>query len=209
MLVMNKKIENISNISSASLKKATGKSWTEWILILEKKSAKNWNHQETVHFLKTKYKLGPWWQQWITIGFEVYSGKRIEGRNLKGFYSLTVTKNINLEQKKLWKYITSNEGILFWLGPMSEFKILIGSNYEIEGGIYGELRSIKAPDRLRLSWIDIDWPKPSSIQILLVKRNPKKTMFVISQDNIPTAQAKQNLRSRWRNIVDNLESQIS
>lgn len=153
------KIEKLAKTSNESVEKNTGKSWDYWIQILKKAGADNLTHKEIVQLLKTKHKLKPWWQQIVAGGFEVYIGRRNEGENAKGEYTVTVTKTLPANQKNVWKFITSPEGLTQWLNPMDAFKIAKGSSFEVAGGIFGEVRTLKAPKHIRLRWEDADWPK--------------------------------------------------
>src|SRR5688572_1797323 len=76
-------IEKIGKVKSESVLKCTGKSWAQWIAILEKAGARWMTHKEIVAFLK-KYKLSQWWQQGVATGYEMHIGRKAEGRNEKG-----------------------------------------------------------------------------------------------------------------------------
>ena len=99
------KYSKIGRVSSASVEKGTGRGWDEWIPLLTKAGALGWTHKEIVQFLKKKYKLSPWWQQGVTLGFEVATKRRIDGQNQKGEYNVTATRSIALEAKALWKLL--------------------------------------------------------------------------------------------------------
>src|SRR4051812_31302930 len=105
-----KEIEKIGKVSNQSVLKGTGRGWAEWIRLLEKAGAKHWSHQEIVAFLHKKHKLGPWWNQGVTHGFELATGRRMEGQNQKGEYSIVTTKTFPLSNKKMWQLLESQEG---------------------------------------------------------------------------------------------------
>ena len=71
----------LARTSNESILKHTGKIWDDWIETLKKAGALNLTHKEIVQLLKTKYKLKPWFQQIVTGGFEVHTGRRREGEN--------------------------------------------------------------------------------------------------------------------------------
>jgi hypothetical protein len=200
------KIAKIGRVSSASVEKGTGKNWDKWIGHLEKAGARNLTHQEIVALLKTKFKVKGWWQQVVTGGYELHIGRRLEGQNLKGDYSVTVTKAMPIDQKALWKKLWSAEGIAAWLNPMSEFSLRVKSPFEVEGGIYGEVRSFLAPVRARLSWRDSDWPKATYVQIYIVKREGKKSILAIMHDGLKTAALKEQMRKHWRAAIGRIET---
>ena len=198
----------IHTVSDTSVKKHTGKIWKQWVSLLSEEGAIHWTHQEIVAFLKKKHKLTPWWQQIVSNGYEVATGKRQAGQTLKGTYSLTVTKVVSVENKKVWKWLISKEGLAVWLKPMSPVKIEKGATFEIEGGIFGEIRTIKSPQRVRLFWQEEEQIKPCVVQLFVYARPKNRTMIVIQQDGIQKAQQKAAMRVYWREIIETLAKQF-
>lgn len=196
-------------ISDESVTKATKRDWKEWFTILEKTGARGWTHQETVAYLKKKYKLTGWWQQGVTLGFEIFIGRRAEGRNAKGEHSLTATKTLTTTPKKLWALMNSDEGMAAWLQPMSEFSLKKGKQFEKEGGIFGEVRTVKALVRARLTWQESDQLKPTLLQIYVVpKRDGKKAILVFYHEKIMTARERDDLRRFWKASLKRLEQLV-
>ncbi len=103
--------EKVGRVSSASVLKCTGKSWDQWVELLNNQGAANWTHKEIVAFLKKKYKLGPWWQQGVTSGYEIAIGRKVEGRNDKGEYSIAANRTVPADVKVLWKFLLSEKGL--------------------------------------------------------------------------------------------------
>jgi activator of HSP90 ATPase len=196
-------IERIGQVSTASVHKGSGKHWREWINILDRAGAGGWTHQEIVAFLKKKYKLRPWWQQGVTIGYEIHTGKRVPGQTLKGDYSVTSTKAFAIDAKSLWKLVSSAKGIDIWLQPLSSFSLRPKSQYEVAGGIFGEVRTMKAPQRIRMTWQDSDWEKPTTLQINVYPKKGK-SMLVIQHEHLKTASLKEEMRKRWRRALEKL-----
>lgn len=205
-------IKKLSFSSTESVKKATGKSWRQWVDILDKVGGNVLTHQEIVKLLKTKYKLKPWWQQQVTCGYEEFIGRRLPGRNGKGFFTAVITKTLSIDQKTVWRFLASPEGIQIWLNPMSDFVLAPKNSFEVEGGIFGEVRTMKAPPsrvaRVRMTWQDSDWDKPTVCQIFLISRPKGKSMLVFSHDNITTAAIKASLRQRWRKAAEDIAQNL-
>ncbi len=133
----------VGRVSTESVFKATGKHWVKWIELLDKAGARSWTHAEIVAYLKKKYRLGPWWQQGVTLGFELAIGRRIEGQNLKGQYTTTITKSFTVSVAKLWTYLVSAAGQAIWFQPLSPVEIKAGAQFETQDGFYGEIRTLK------------------------------------------------------------------
>ena len=198
-------IEKIGHVSSASVKKCTGKTWDQWIAILEKAGGRGLSHGEMVGLLKKKYKLSLWWQQGVTTGFELYIGRKVEGRNAKGEYATVATKTLSLSQLDMWKFLESADGQSIWLEPLSGFSFRAGAQFEVAGGIFGEIRTLKKPERLRLRWNNEDWPKPSVLNISVIKRPGKKCVLVFQHDQLPNERAKTQMNTRWKKILQSIK----
>ena len=201
-------MNKIGRVTSASVHKGTGRDWDEWLGILNRVGARAWTHQEIVAFLKKKYKLSAWWQQGVTLGYELATGRRQEGQSLKGDYSLTATKSMPLTVKKLWQLVVSREGTQAWLKPLSPFSLRVGAEYECEGGIFGKVRTLKAPERIRLSWQDTEWPKSTVLSVMLVPRPAGKSIFVLQHNGLASPALRETMRSHWKAAIADLAAVI-
>ena len=195
-------VGSLVNVTSLSVEKATGRNWDSWIALLDKVGARTWSHQEIVKLLIKKYNLGPWWQQWVAIGYEVHIGVRVPGQNAKGQYSLVVTKSVRIDSKKVWNFLTSPEGLSLWLRPLSEFEVKPGQSFEAEGGYFGEIRTVKKYSRVRLTFQDTEWSDSTTVQLTLVARLKNSTMVAIQHEKLKTARLKSEFRERWRKGID-------
>lgn len=207
-----KTIDKIGRVTSASVQKGTGRNWDQWIGILEKAGARSWSHRETVELLTKRYKLTPWWQQGVALGFEYHTGKKIEGQNEKGEYSVSVTKSIPMARPKLWKWLISDEGQELWLRPLAPIAVEKGAEYEssgVDGGIFGKIRTLKAPERIRLSWQEVDWPKPNVVQVHIVARPKESCLLVFAQEGMRDARLKETMRSYWRARAEDIAKAIA
>lgn len=201
-------IEKIGIITNKSILKNTGKSWSEWIEVLNKHGAMNMSHKEIVQLLKGRYKQGLWWQQQVAISYDIYVGKRIEGQNSKGKYSASPVKTIHQSSAKVWKFITSPKGQKIWLGEFADFSLDKGSAFEADGGYYGEVRTVLKNKRLRLKWIESETDLKSYLQIHIVERGADKCMLIFQHDEITTAREKDKFKSHWRDVLEKIAKEF-
>ncbi len=196
-------IKIIARTKTESVQKHTGKNWDQWISILKKAGGDFWEYKEIVSFLQTKHKLSMWWQQIVANGFQVHTGVRQVGENSKGMYSVTMARNLKHPLIHVWKKFASTEGIQIWLNPMGEFSLNIGAQFEIADGIYGELRTMMSQRRVRMKWINEDWPKTTYIQFNLHEFKPGKCMIVVSHGDLANAKIKEEMRLFWLERINN------
>lgn len=196
-------VEKLARTPNVSLEKHTDRNWDEWIKILDQAGARRWSHREMTDFLAKKHKLTPWWRQIVAIGYQTHIGMRAEGRNLKGEFSITITKMTSMPAKKAWALSVSPKGLATWLQPMGDVRIKPKTSFEIEGGIFGEIRTVKAGERIRLAWSDSAEEKPSTVQFSVFKKGDR-SMIVIQHDGLRDGRLREILRARWRKGVDEL-----
>lgn len=175
--------------------------------LLNQHGCQNLTHKELVKLLKTKFKLTIWWQQEVARGYQIAIGRRLEQQTLKGTYTTTTTKTIAISKTQLYKLLVSKEGQSIWLDPITPIKIKKDAQFECYGGIYGDFRTIKSPELLRLSWHNEDWEKKSTLQVHIY---PKKTncLLVFSHVDLPSLSAKNQMHSRWRKALDEIAEKL-
>ncbi len=197
-------MEAIGRVTSKSVLKHTGKDWLAWVKILDRAGAKNFDRKEIVALLVKKYKLSLWWRQIVASGYEIHIWRRIEGQNLKGEYSIIATKTFNVDKKLAWRLLTSPEGLAVWLQPLSSFQIKPKSQYEVSGDVFGEVRTLRIGVRLRMTWQETAWPKPTIIQTLIVGRPKGKCIVAIQHDHLRSVALREKMRAHWKLALINL-----
>ena len=199
--------EKIGITTSKSLEKNTGRTWDQWISILNKAGASAWKYQQITNYLKKK-KVGIWWVHIIAGGYEVALGRRIPGQNLKGTFSIIVTKTLHMSNAKVWKWLTSDAAVRVWLNPLSPIELKKGQVFETHDGVFGEIRTIKKNQRIRLTWHESDGEKKSVVQLLLFGRNPKKCGMAFQHEELQDGRKRNWAREHWKNVVAELLKQI-
>ncbi len=201
--------DKIGKVTAASVKKHTKKNWNQWVSLLNQQGYQNLNHKELVQLLKTKFKINMWWQQEVARGYQIAIGRRVEQQTLKGTYTTTATKTLSVSKTKLYKFLLSEEGQLVWLEPMTPAKIKKGVQFECYGGVYGDFRTIKPAQLLRLSWHNEDWDKKSTLQVHLYPKKSTNCLLVFSHVDLPTLTAKNQMHSKWSKALDKIAEKLN
>lgn len=204
-----KDLAQVGKVSTKSVHKHTGKNWSEWVSLLEKAGARKWKYQQIVAFLKTKYKLTPWWQQGVALGFEIATGRRREGQDAKGNYMVTATKSLACHVSKTWKLLTTKKGVDIWMLPVSKVSIKPGAQFETTDGYFGEIRTMKVDRRVRMTWQDPLWDKPTTVELHLVPRPDDKSILVINHTGLKDLKTKALFRERWRTAIDAIAGKLA
>src|SRR5436190_22334159 len=78
--------KKINGISSEAVAAKTGKTWPQWLKILDADGAGKLDHRGIVRILREKHDIGPWWQQMVTVGYEKARGRRVDHQRPPGFF---------------------------------------------------------------------------------------------------------------------------
>ncbi len=195
-------IEKIATTSAESAKKHTGRDWDQWVALLDKAGGRSMDFRKLKARLLERYNLKPYWAMLITIGYEIHIGRRILGRNSKGEFGAVASKTIPLRKPDAWAFLCSKEGMKIWLNPFAHFPFEKGRGFELDGGIFGEVRTVKKGERVRLTWTGEEWAKPSVVQLHVIARPGEKSMVVIQREKIPSMAMRNELKLHWKNALD-------
>lgn len=198
-------LEKVGRVPTDSVFKHTGRDWDDWIKILNIEGAQHWSYNEISKFLAKKFKLNLWWTNIVAYGYEVHIGRRIDGQNYKGLYAVTVTRSLSHPHLKVWNALMSPEGMQVWLKPLSEVLFIPKNTFEVEGGIFGEVRTMKSPERVRFTWQDTDWEKPTVVQLMVVTRPKDKSLIMIMHESIKTSALREEFRALWKKRIAEFE----
>jgi hypothetical protein len=85
--------EQYGGIASTAVKKATGRTWSEWFAVLDKAGADKLPHKEIARRLQRTHRLADWWCQMVTVGYEQARGLRVKHQTSDGF-KISVARTI-------------------------------------------------------------------------------------------------------------------
>jgi hypothetical protein len=63
-------IQKLNGVTSEAVRKATGKTWDEWLTILDAAGGQKMQHPEIAKLLSEEYGTPDWWSQMVTVGYE-------------------------------------------------------------------------------------------------------------------------------------------
>lgn len=83
-----------AGVTDEAVKAKTGKTWKEWIRALDKEGCAARDHKGIVGVLKDEYRISPWWQQTVAVGYEQAKGLRQVHQAPDGF-QVSVGRKVN------------------------------------------------------------------------------------------------------------------
>lgn len=175
------KSENFGGISSDAVKKATGKSWNDWIKLLDKAGAKEMTHKEIAQMVYDKHEISGWWSQMVTVGYEQATGKRIKHQVSDG-YSISVSKTFDAPVSKLYDYFSKPALRKKWLSE----KVSI--------------RTETKDKSMRMNWED----GKTILSINFYPKNSKKAQVVVQHEKLPGKTTAEKMKKFWKGKLETL-----
>ena len=86
----------LAGMADATIKARTGCTWDRWVFALDHYGADKMSHTEIAALVSTKYKIGSWWAQSVTVGYERIKGLRAIGQRRDGTYEANKSRTFNV-----------------------------------------------------------------------------------------------------------------
>src|SRR5690242_8170867 len=102
-------------MSDAAVAKATGKTWKEWFALLDKAGARTMTHKQIVAILTSRHRVGPWWQQMVTVEYERSRGLRKVHEKADGMFSISRSKTVPVPIATLFNAWSEPRARIKWL----------------------------------------------------------------------------------------------
>ena len=178
---MKSKAVNYGGISSAAVKKATGKTWAQWLVRLDQAGARKQPHREIVSQVRRAHPLPDWWCQMVTVGYEQARGLRVKHQKPDGF-EISVTRTMAAPVDRAfaaWREAGLREQ---WL-PRTPLTIRKATPH----------KSIR-----------ILWPDDTCVSINFWPKGPLKCQVVPQHGKLPTPEAAEKMKIFWADKLDQL-----
>ncbi len=138
---------NYGGISSEAVQEATGKSWKEWLNVLDLIGATKMKHKDIAAWIFAKKLANGWWSQMVTVGYEQARGMRekhqVTSPTGKRSYGVNITVTVNAPIKLLYKAVADIKLRKSWLREKIEVSSTTKEKY---------LRGIWADGKTKVSF---------------------------------------------------------
>ena len=165
----------LAGTSDAAIQAKTGCTWEKWVYVLDKAKAHQWEHKEIAEYVHTKYEVGGWWSQTVTVGYERIKGLREVGQRRGGSYEASKSKTVAVPVSRLYNAWHDTRQRKKWL---PEPKLVIRTAQED--------RSLR-----------ITWPDGSSVECWFTAKGDAKSSVQVTQTRLPTRDAIAERKAYW------------
>jgi uncharacterized protein YndB with AHSA1/START domain len=179
------KTDKAAGISSAAVKKATGKDWSQWFALLDNAGARRIPHKEIATLLYKKHKLPGWWAQMVTVGYEQARGRR-EKHQKPGGYQVGASKTLAVPLSTLFKAWKNSRTRSRWL---PEERLVI--------------RKATANKSMRITW-----PDQTSVDVNFCPKGRGKSQVSVQHGKLPNPKAAARMKAYWKDALARLHSTL-
>lgn len=104
----------LAGMSNASVRKATGRNWNEWVRVLDTEKSAEKSHRDIAKYVKS-IGTSDWWSQMVTVGYERIRGLRERGQKREGTYEATKSRTFAVPVAKLYSAFANARVRAKWL----------------------------------------------------------------------------------------------
>ncbi len=184
---MKTKANSVGGISDTAVAKATGKTWNQWVTLLDKAGCRKMNHKEIVAVVQKKYGIGPWWRQMVTVGYEQAVGLRMKHEVATGF-QISRSKTLNVPLATLYRA---------WFDAKARSQWLSDADFTI--------RKAAANKSLRITWVD----GKTNVEVLFYKKGTTKSLVTVQHNKLPSAAAGEKMKRYWGMALNRLQKVLA
>jgi uncharacterized protein YndB with AHSA1/START domain len=119
-------------------------------------------------------------------------------------WQIGVSKTVDRSVEAVWSFITSPAGITIWLGEGVTVLSERGAGYQTTAGVRGETRSIREPDRVRLTWQPPNWAHDTTLQLAVTPAGKGRAKLTVHQERLADAAEREQQRRHWQGVINAL-----
>jgi hypothetical protein len=173
-------------ISSEAIKRATNKTWDEWLKFFASIDAKNLTHKEIAQAAYDKGGAPGWWAQMVTVAYEQHIGRRAPGQDNDGEFSVSASKTIDG---------TMDDALKQWQAATK------GST-EFSGVAITADPDVSKNDKWRYWRVGL--ADGSKVNINIYNKAPGKASLGLAHEKLESSEAADHWRTYWKQFLTQL-----
>ena len=175
----------INGVGDAAVRARTGKTWSEWLELLDAGGARDMDHKAIVAYLAEHHPaIGGWWIQMVTVGYEQARGKREKHEKPDG-YQVSGSRTLAVPLATLYAAWTDEDVRRRWL-PDADLAI----------------RKATLEKSLRIAWQG----GVSRVNVLFYPKGADKSQLTVTHERLPDAAAAERMKAYWKERLDELKA---
>ncbi len=177
----------VYGVSDAAVRARTGRSWSEWLALLDEAGARDLDHKGIVAYLAEHHAaMGGWWHQTITVGYERARGKRRKHEKTDG-YEVSASKTIACSVETLYAAWIDEAARQQWL-PDAALTI----------------RKLTPPRIIRIAWDG----GASTVDVRCSANGSAGSQIMVRHERLPDADAAERMKAYWKERLGALKAML-
>src|SRR5260221_6107738 len=174
-----------AGMSDAAVTKQTGKTWAQWVRVLDAVNASDKPHGEIVSHVSS---LGTpdWWAQMVTVGYERIRGLRDKGQRRGGSYEAGKSRTFAVPVETLYNAFANARKRLRWL-PV---KITV--------------RTATPQKTMRVTWSD-----KTDVHVYFFAKGDRKSSVAVQHQKLPDRATAGAMKLWWSERLDALSELLT
>lgn len=171
-------------VGDDAIKAATGKTWSQWITVLDRAKSHEKPHKEIAAWLHRERGLSAWWSQTVTVGYEQAKGLRVLHQKPTGF-EISVSRTIAVSAQKAfaaWRNASSRRSFL---------------DEQLS------LRTATSPKSLRFNRED-----DTIIEVRIYPKGADKCQVAVQHFRLKSATAAASAKKHWGYALDSMKKTL-
>ena len=177
----------LAGMSDDKVAAKTGRTWKEWVRVLDADKAATMAHRNIAELLHRKHNVGDWWAQTVTVGYERIKGLRDRGQRRGGGYEAGKSRTFGVPVKALFDAWADEAARRRWLGRNDV-----------------TVRTATSPKGIRLQW-----PDGTVVIVLFSAKGKAKSVAAVVHTKLPDRSALENAKKYWADRLDALGAALT
>jgi hypothetical protein len=175
----------LAGMSDGKVHARTGRTWAEWVLVLDRIRAAEMPHREIALHVSS---LGvpDWWTQTVTVGYERIRGLRQRGQRRDGAFEASKSRTFDVPVGVLFDAFANARTRREWLPD------------DIA------VRSANRPKRMRIAWHDA-----TTVQVEFAAKSPRRSSVAIQHQKLPDRAAAEAAKNAWTARFERLRGMLT
>ena len=176
----------VAGISDEAVQAKTGKSWSEWIDVLDSAGAADMDHPAIARYLYNDLGVPDWWSQMVTVGYEQARGRRRVHETARGFQ---ISRSRTME-------VSAARAFKAWSEAAVRNRWLPGRSLKVRKATHNE--------SIRSTWSE----DGSDVSVDFYAKGPRKVQVVVQHSGLSDAKQAERMKEFWTAALVRLKTQL-
>jgi hypothetical protein len=174
----------LAGMSDDAIAAKTGRTWQDWVRVLDADGAASLPHRDIAALVHERHRVGDWWAQTVTVGYERIKGLRDRGQRRDGRYEAGKSRTFKVPVKTLFDAWADHAKRRRWLDRV---------------GV--AVRTATAPKSMRLQW-----PDGTIVVVGFTPKGNAKSAVAVVHTKLRDRAASDEAKQFWTDRLEALAS---